>query len=189
MWLVFAWSFLVNFMQSCSYMTSPFGPLMTLPLFNYCSQLTNNNKIHFTVSTQVNLPSVLLPSVLWCCWLGSRKGIWPVKIMDWWGAGMFICLEQGASDWLMVQLMPLQPRHLLLQQNPEWFILLVPAYPGCQLVMEKRPSNGCVCVCVCVHRSACISEHTQLKLMHFVRAVAVCTALQMATSSCKLERS
>ena len=22
---------------------------------------------------------VLLPSVLWCCWLGGRKGIWPVK--------------------------------------------------------------------------------------------------------------
>jgi len=20
-----------------------------------------------------------LPSVLWCCWLGCRKGIWPVK--------------------------------------------------------------------------------------------------------------
>jgi len=28
--------------------------------------------------------------------------------------------------------------HLLLQQNPEWFILLVPAYP--------RPLNACVCV-------------------------------------------
>jgi len=27
-----------------------------------------------------NMPSVLcLPSVLWCCWLGSRKGIRPAK--------------------------------------------------------------------------------------------------------------
>jgi len=25
------------------------------------------------------MPSVLLPSVLWCCWLGGRKGIQPVK--------------------------------------------------------------------------------------------------------------
>jgi len=24
--------------------------------------------------------------------LGGRKGIWPVKI-EWWGAGMVICLE------------------------------------------------------------------------------------------------
>ena len=43
---------------------------------------------------------------------------------------MVICLERGADDLHMVQLMPLPPRHLLLQQNPEWFILLVLAYPG-----------------------------------------------------------
>jgi len=24
------------------------------------------------------------PSVLWHCWLGSRKGIWPVKNGGWW---------------------------------------------------------------------------------------------------------
>ena len=38
-------------------------------------------------------------------WLGSRKGIRPVKT-EWWGAGMVICLEQGA-DLHMAQLMPL----------------------------------------------------------------------------------
>jgi len=28
---------------------------------------------------------VELPSVLWCCWLGGRKGIWPVKKYGgWW---------------------------------------------------------------------------------------------------------
>ena len=53
---------------------------------------------------------------------------------------MVICLEQGANDLHMVQLMPLPPRHLLLHQNPEWFILLV------TVVLEKRPLNGCVCV-------------------------------------------
>ena len=56
---------------------------------------------------------------------------------------MVICMERGANDLHLVQLMPLPPRHLLLQQNPEWFILLVPAYPGCP---GKRPLNGCVCV-------------------------------------------
>ena len=54
------------------------------------------------------------PSVLWRCWLGGRKGIWPVKT-EWWGTGMVICLQQGANDLHMIQLMPLPPNHLLLQ--------------------------------------------------------------------------
>jgi len=44
---------------------------------------------------------------------------------------MVICLERGASDLHMVQLMPLPPCRLLLQQNSKEFILLVPTYPGC----------------------------------------------------------
>jgi len=46
-------------------------------------------------------------------------------------AWLSVSLERGANDLHMVQQMPLPPHHLLLQQNPEWFILLVPAYPGC----------------------------------------------------------
>ena len=46
-----------------------------------------------------------LPSVLWRCWLGGRKGIRPVKT-EWWRAGMVICLERGA-DLHMAQMMPL----------------------------------------------------------------------------------
>ena len=65
---------------------------------------------------------------------------------------MVICLEQGANDLHMVQLMPLPLHHLWLQQNPEWVILLVPAYPGCP---GKRPLNICVCVCVCVKSNRC----------------------------------
>jgi len=37
--------------------------------------------------------------------LGSRKGIRLVKT-EWWGAGVVVCLEQGA-DLHMAQLMPL----------------------------------------------------------------------------------
>jgi len=36
---------------------------------------------------------------------------------------MIICLERVANDLHMVQLMPVPPHHLLLQQNPEWFKL------------------------------------------------------------------
>jgi len=46
---------------------------------------------------------------------------------------VWLCLERGANDLHIVQLISLPPRQLLLQQNPEWFILLVPAcpdYPG-----------------------------------------------------------
>ena len=46
-----------------------------------------------------------LPSVLWRCWLGGRKGIRLVET-EWWGAGVVICLERGA-DLHMAQLMPL----------------------------------------------------------------------------------
>ena len=46
-----------------------------------------------------------MPSVLWRCCLGGRKGIRPVKT-ERWGSGMVICLERGA-DLHMIQLMPL----------------------------------------------------------------------------------
>ena len=36
---------------------------------------------------------------------------------------MVICLKQGANDLHMVQLMPMSPHHLFLNQNPEWFHL------------------------------------------------------------------
>ena len=44
--------------------------------------------------------------MLWRCWLGGRKGIRPEK-NEWWGTGVVICLEQGANDLHIVQLMPL----------------------------------------------------------------------------------
>jgi len=55
-----------------------------------------------------------------------------------------ICLEPGANDLHVVQLMLLPLHHLLLQQNPEWFILLVTAYPGCP--GKKAVKRLCVCV-------------------------------------------
>jgi len=57
---------------------------------------------------------------------------------------MVICLECGANDLHMVQLMPLPPHHLLLQQNPQWFTFLVLAYPGC----PEKKAVKCMCACV-----------------------------------------
>jgi len=42
-----------------------------------------------------------------------------------------ICLEQGANDLHMVQLMPLLPHHLLLIKIQIGLTFLVQAYPGC----------------------------------------------------------
>ena len=43
---------------------------------------------------------------------------------------MLICLERGADDLHMVQLMQLPPRHLLLHIKPDWFNLSGAGLPG-----------------------------------------------------------
>jgi len=81
----------------------------------------------------------LLPSVLWCCWLDSRKGIRPVKT-EWWGAGMVMCLERGA-DLHMAQLMPLPLTVSCFSKIHIGFTFLVRAHLG-------SPGNVCACVCI-----------------------------------------
>jgi len=79
----------------------------------------------------------------------GRKGILPVK-NEWWGAGVVVCLEQGA-DLHMAQLMLLPLTHcLLLQLNPDWFTFLVLVHPGSP--GKRAVKRVCVCVCVCVYR-------------------------------------
>ena len=96
------------------------------------------------------LPSVLLPSVLWHCWLGGRKGIWSVKNWVVWGAGVVICLEWGA-DLHMAQLMPLPLTVSCFSNIQIGFAFLVPAHPGSpgQRAVKRVCVWGCVCVCVC----------------------------------------
>ena len=56
-----------------------------------------------------------------CCWMlfsalsllvGQQEEHLAHKKLEWWGATMVICLERGANDLHMVQLMPLPPHHL-----------------------------------------------------------------------------
>jgi len=60
--------------------------------------------------------------------LGGRKGIWHAKT-DWWGAGMVICLEQGA-DLHIAQLMPLPLTVSCFSKIQIGFTFLVPARLG-----------------------------------------------------------
>ena len=85
------------------------------------------------------------PPVLWHCWLGVGKSIWPVQI-EWLGVGVVMHLERGAVCLCMVQLMPLHPKtppsfasfksRLVL---PSWYWLT-------QVVLEQRPLLGVVVV-------------------------------------------
>ena len=86
----------------------------------------------------------ILPSVLWRCLLGGKKGIRPVKT-EWWGADVVICLERGA-DLHMAQLMPLPLTASCFSKIQIGFTFLVPAHLG----SPGKRADKRVCVCVCV---------------------------------------
>ena len=73
------------------------------------------------------------PSVLWCSWLGSRKGIWPVK--NW-------SLEWGA-DLYMTQLMPLPPTIFCFSKIQIGFAFCGTGLPG--VVAEKGAVKRLCC--------------------------------------------
>jgi len=82
------------------------------------------------------------PSVLWCCWLGSRKGIRPVKN---WVVGCWHDYLSGARcRWCHC--------HSLSLASVKSKLVLVPAHPS---NLEQNTDN-CkqMCVRACVH--ACV---------------------------------
>ena len=87
----------------------------------------------------------LMPSVLWCCWLGGRKGIRSKKT-GWWGAGVIICLERG-PDLHMAQLMPLPLTVSCFSKIQIDYTFLVPAHPGSP--GQRAVKQACMCVCLC----------------------------------------
>jgi len=74
--------------------------------------------------------------------VGRQKGHLACKSLEWWGAGMVICLERDA-DLNMAQLMPLPLTVSCFSKIQIDFTFLVPAHLGSP---EKQPLNGCVCV-------------------------------------------
>ena len=77
--------------------------------------------------------------------VGRQEGHPAYKKTEWWGAGVVVCLEQGA-DLHMAQLIPLPLTVSCFSKIqiglPFWYRLT-------RVVLEKGPLNGCVCVCVC----------------------------------------
>ena len=82
--------------------------------------------------------------------VGRQEGN-PACKTEWWGAGVVICLEQGA-DLHMAQLMPLPLTVSCFSQIQICFTFLVPAHPGSpgQRAVKRMCVSVCVCVCVCV---------------------------------------
>jgi len=76
-----------------------------------------------------------------------QEGHLDCKKTEWWGAGMVICMEQGA-DLHMVQLMPLPLTVSCFSKIQTGFTFLVPAHPGSP---GQRAVKRVCCVCVCLY--------------------------------------
>jgi len=88
----------------------------------------------------------LLPSVLWRCWLGGRKGIRPVKKLSGGVLAWLSVWSEVGSDLHMAQLMPLPLTVSCSSKIRIGFTFLVPAYLGSPGKMAVKR----VCVYVCV---------------------------------------
>ena len=76
--------------------------------------------------------------------VGRQEGHPACKKTEWWGAGVVICLVQGA-DLHMVQLMPLPLTVSCFSTVQIGFTFLVPAHPGSP--GKRAVKRACVRVC------------------------------------------
>ena len=114
-----------------------------------------------------NRSIAIIPSVLWHCWLGSRKGIRPVKklsggVLAWLSvcSEMQTCIRPSWCHCHSLSLAPVKSRLVL----PFWYWLT-------RVVPDKGPLNVCVCV---FYGHNCISWHLQLRTGASARAKFYC---------------
>ena len=81
--------------------------------------------------------------------VGRQEGHPACKKTEQWGAGMVICLEQGA-DLHMAQLVLLPLTVSCFSKIQIGFTFLVPAHLGSP--GQRAVKRVCVCVCVCVRK-------------------------------------
>ena len=79
--------------------------------------------------------------------VGRQEGHPACTKLEWWGAGVVNCLEQGA-DLRMAQLMPLPLTVSCSSKVLIGFTFLVPIHPGSP--GKRAVKRVCMCVCVCV---------------------------------------
>jgi len=95
-----------------------------------------------------------VPSVLWRCSLGSRKGFRPVKKLSG-GLLAWLSVWNEVQTQLMAQLMPLQDVSCFTKTQIG-FTFLVPAYPGSPRQWAVKQVCVCVCACACACVCACV---------------------------------
>ena len=86
-----------------------------------------------------------LPSVLWRCWLGGRKGIRPVKNLS---GGVLAWLSVWSEVHTCIQLMPLPLTVSCFSKIQIGCTFLVPAHSGSP--GQRAVKRVCVCVHACV---------------------------------------
>jgi len=118
--------------------------------------------------------------------VGRHQGHPTCKKTEWWGAGVVVCLEQGA-DLHMAQLMPLSLTVSCFTKIRIGFTFLVPAHlasPG-----KKAVKQACVRACV----RACVVVYQLLKFPIFenpgTAAAAILENRKFAISQQRLDRS
>ena len=89
--------------------------------------------------------------------VGRQRGHLAYKKIEWWGAGVVICLELGA-DLHIAQLMPLLVTVSCFSKIQIGFAFLVPAHPG----SPGKAAVKRVCMCVCVCHSTSFQIRSQL---------------------------
>ena len=87
------------------------------------------------------LPVYYCPSMLWHCWLGARKRIRSLK-NGLWGVGAYVSGARSGCL-LVVQLMPLHSKTPSSLASFKSRLVLHFSYWLAQVVLEKRPLNGC----------------------------------------------
>ena len=75
--------------------------------------------------------------------VGRQEGHPACKKLEWWGAGVVICLERGV-DLHMAQLMPLPLTVSCFSKIQIGFTFLVPAHPGSP--GQRAVKSVCVCL-------------------------------------------
>jgi len=129
------------FIEISCYLIINFWKVMCLQCFDTVGWHQEEHPACKKLSVKVSV--WLLPSVLWLCWFGGRKGIRPVKTWM-----VVICLERGA-DLHMAQLMPLPLSISCFSKIEIGFTFLVPAHLGSP--GQRAVKQVCVCVCVSVY--------------------------------------
>ena len=126
----------------------------------------------------------VLPSVLWHCWLGGRKGIRPVKN---WAVGYWHGYLSGARCRLdMAQRIPLPLTVCCFSKIQIGFTFLVSAHPGSP--GQRAIKRVCVCIIVIVLVGE-LSKCLQLCLSYSHSLIHLCTSAYVYKFDCEVSRN